>query len=176
MYNVPEQWITANKESLDSAIEFANITASGTEKLLDLNLKVSKAAFADLTKTAKSLASAKDVEALSEIQSSNFQPNAEKSLGYFRAVYGVIAETQGEIVKFVEDRVAVANKNFVTALEQAAKSAPGGSDVPVAAVKSVLAATNQAYDTLSKVVRQVNETTEAGFAAATQAPARKKAA
>jgi phasin family protein len=176
MYNVPEQVIASNKESLESFLEFAGIAAAGAEKLIDLQLKAAKAVFADTSKAAKSLASVKDVQELAEIQTSAFQPTADKSVAYARNVYTVLAETQTELARLFEERVGAANKSFSTAIEQAAKSAPAGSDVAVAAVKSALAAANQAYDAFSKATKQVTEVTEATFNAATSTTAKKKAA
>ena len=44
----------------------------------------------------------------------------------------------------------------------------GGSDVAVAAVKSMLAAANSAYDNFTKVAKQATEIAEANVAAATE--------
>jgi phasin family protein len=177
MYNVPEQLIAANKEALESAISFAGILFVGTEKLIDLNLKTSKAAFADSAKSLKALAGVKDVQELTDVQSTFVQPAADKFAAYGRSVYAVASETQADLTKFFEERFAEANKNFVTALDKAAKSAPAGSDVAVAAVKSAVAAANQAYDVFSKASRQVVEATEATVnAAISTTGAKKKAA
>ncbi|MGE5639381.1 MAG: phasin family protein, partial [Clostridia bacterium] len=48
------------------------------------------------------------------------------------------------------------------------KNAPAGSDVAVAAVKSMLAAANSAYDNLTKVTKQATEIAEANVNAATE--------
>jgi phasin family protein len=176
MYNVPEQVVTTNKETLESVLEFASIATAGVEKLIDLQLKASKAAFGDATKTAKALASTKDVQELTEINTAAFQPTADKTVAYARSVFSVLAETQTELAKFFEERVGTVNKNFASAIEHAAKSAPAGSDVAVAAVKSALAAANQAYDAFSKASKQVSEVTEATFNAAATTTAKKKAA
>lgn len=177
MYNVPEQLIAANKEALESVISLAGILFVGTEKLIDLNLKTSKAAFADSAKTLKALAGVKDVQELTDVQGTFVQPAADKFAAYSRSVYTVASETQADLTKFFEERFSEANKTFVTALDKAAKSAPAGSDVAVAAVKSAVAAANQAYDVFSKASRQVAEATEATVnAAISTTGAKKKAA
>ncbi len=175
MYNVPEQFLATNKESLDTFVEFAGIAAAGAEKLLDVQVKIAKAVFADSVKHAKSVVSAKDVQELTEIQTSSVQPSAEKAAAYGRSIYSVVAETQTELSKFFEERFAEANKNLTTALDKAVKSAPAGSDVAVAAVKTALATANQAYDAFSKATKQVAEATEATISAATPAPKKKAA-
>jgi len=176
MYNVPEQLITSNKEALETFVEFASITAAGAEKLLDVQVKIAKAVFADAVKHAKSVVAAKDVQELTEIQTSSVQPSTEKAAAYGRSIYSVVAETQAELNKFFEVRFADVNRNLTTALDKAVKNAPAGSDVAVAAVKSALSAANQAYDAFSKATKQVTDATEATMSAATTTTKKKAAA
>jgi phasin family protein len=176
MYTAPEQLLATNKETLETFVEFAGITAAGAEKLLDVQMKIAKAVFADTVKHAKSVVGAKDVQELTEISTSIAQPSAEKAAAYGRSLYSVVAETQAELSKFFEARFAEANKNMTTALDKALKSAPAGSDVAVAAVKSAMAAANQAYDAFSKATKQVTEATEATITAASGTTTKKKAA
>ena len=176
MYNVSEQLIASNKETLETFISFAGIMFVGAEKLIDLNLKATKAAFSDSAKSVKALSGVKDAQELTDIQGTFVQPAADKISAYSRGVYSVATETQADLTKFFEDRISDLNKNFVTALDKAAKSAPAGSDVAVAAVKSAVAAANQAYDVFSKASRQVAEATEATVTAAINTTGTKKKA
>jgi len=176
MHNAPEHLVATNKENLESVIAFAGITAAGAEKLMELQLRTAKNAFADVVKNAKALSAVKDVQELTEVQTSIAQPLADKITSYGRSVYAVIAETQAELNKFFEERIAATNKTFVTVLDQAVKNAPAGSDVAVAAVKSAMAAANQAYDAFSKASKQVAEATEATMTAAGHTVATKKKA
>ena len=177
MFTVPEQVVSAQKDNIDSFIKFAGITAASAERLVDLNLKTAKAAFDDAIKGTKSLTDVKDVQQLASLQSEWSQPAAEKFTSYMKSTYGILSETQAELAKFFEDKVAEFNKNMVGVLDNAVKNAPAGSDVAVAALKSAIAAGNQAYDAFSKASRQAAEITEATVNAATaNAPAKKKAA
>jgi len=84
-------------------------------------------------------------------------------------VYEISAQTQEELAKMVEAQYAEFQKSVAGLLDQAAKSAPAGSDVAVAAVKSAIAAANSAFDNMNKAAKQVAEITEANVAAATNA-------
>ena len=176
MFTVPEQVASAQKDSIESFITFAGITAANAERLLDLNLKTAKAAFADAIKGTKAVTEVKDVQTLASLQAEWSQPTLDKMTSYLKSTYGIVSETQAELTKFFEEKVAELNKNVVTALDSAAKNAPAGSEVAVAALKSAISATNQAYDAFSKATKQAAEVTEATFAAASHAPAKKKAA
>ncbi len=176
MYTVPEQFAVSSKENVESFLEFAGVAAAATERLVELNLSTAKAAFADVTKGTKALTDVKDVQDLAGLQSSWTQPSVEKAVGYFKTSYGILSDTQAELSKLFEARIAEVNKGFVSAIEKAAKNAPAGSEVAVAAVKSAVASVNQAYDAFTKASKQVAEVTEATVSAAAGTPAKKKAA
>ncbi len=176
MNNVPEQVIAANKQGMETFVEFAGIAAAGAEKIFDMQMRIAKAIFADNVKHSKSLVAAKDVQELTEIQAAITQPATEKLTAYGRSLYSVVAETQSDLSKFFDGRFSEVNKTMTSALDQAVKNAPAGSDVAVNAVKSAMTAANQAYDAFSKVARQVTEATEVSIAGTTNATTKKKAA
>ncbi|MGH8750343.1 MAG: phasin family protein [Burkholderiales bacterium] len=167
MYNVPEQLVAANKANLETVVSFTATAIEGAERLIDLQLTTAKTVLAEGTKQAKAFAAVKDVQEVIALQTAAAEPTIEKALAYSRSAYEVASQTQAEFTKLVEARVADFNKIVVAALDKAVKSAPAGSDVAVAAVKSAMAAANSAYDTLSKAAKQVAELTEANIAAAT---------
>ena len=96
------------------------------------------------------------------------QPALEKAIAYSKSLYEVATEANAELTRVAERRVAEWNENFVSLLDKVSKNAPAGSDVAVAAVKSMLAAANSAYDNMNKVAKQATEIAEANVAAATE--------
>jgi hypothetical protein len=102
------------------------------------------------------------------LQNSFAQPAIEKAIAYSKSVYEVATEANAELSRVGERRVAEWNENFVSLLDKVSKNAPAGSDVAVAAVKSMLAAANSAYDNMNKVAKQATEIAEANVAAATE--------
>ena len=86
-----------------------------------------------------------------------------------RSVYEISAQTQEEFSKMLESQFGDFQKQVAGLLDKAAKSAPAGSDVAVAAVKSAIAAANSAFDNMNKAAKQVASIAEANVAAATNA-------
>ncbi|WP_341679451.1 phasin family protein [Niveibacterium sp. SC-1] len=169
MFATPEQFVAANKANVEAALSVANTAFASAERLVNLNLSTARAFLEDSVANTKALFGAKDVQELLTLQSGLAQPALEKAVAYTRSVYEIATQAQEEITKLVEGQVAEANKSVSTALDKAAKSAPAGSDVAVAAVKSAIAAANSAYDSMSKAAKQVAEIAEANVAAATSA-------
>jgi phasin family protein len=169
MFTAPEQLSTANKANVEAMLTLANTAFASAERLAALNLNTARAVLEDSVNNAKALLGAKDLQELITLQTTLSQPTVEKAVAYSRSVYEISAQTQEEFSKLVEAQFAEVNKNVASTLDKAAKSAPAGSDVAVAAVKSAIAAANSAYDTMTKAAKQVAEIAEANVAAATNA-------
>ena len=168
MYVTPEQIQAANKANVETILAVANAQFAAIEKLASLQAGAMKSAFEDSIANTRALLGAKDVQEFVSLQNSFAQPAMEKAIAYSKSVYEVATEANAELSKVAERRVAEWNENFVSLLDKVSKNAPAGSDVAVAAVKSMLAAANSAYDNLSKVTKQATEIAEANVAAATE--------
>ena len=165
----PEQFAATNKANIETLLTLANTAFASAERLAALNLNTARSLLEDGVANTKALLAAKDVQELVNLQASLAQPIVEKAVAYARSVYEITSQSQEEVSKVMESQVAEINKGVAAALDKAAKSAPAGSDVAVAAVKSAIAAANSAYESMNKAAKQVAEMTEANVAAATNA-------
>ena len=169
MFATPEQFAATNKANIETLLTLANTAFASAERLAALNLNTARSLLEDGVSNAKALLAVKDAQELVTLQTSLAQPLVEKAVAYARNVYEITSQSQEEVSKLLEGQVAELNKDVASALDKAAKSAPAGSDVAVAAVKSAIAAANSAYDSMSKAAKQVAEIAEANVAAATNA-------
>jgi phasin family protein len=155
-----------NKANLEIAAKFAGVALQGAERILELQLKAAKAAFADGVENAKTLAAVKDIKELAALKDSLAQPSIEKATAYAKDIYDATAATQAEFGKLVDEQFADFNKQVVTVLDKMVKNAPVGSEVGIAALKSGIAAANGAYENMSKVAKQITEVTQSNIEAA----------
>lgn len=168
MYVTPEQITAASKSNVDAALSIAATQFAAVEKLVGLQTTMLKSFFEDGMANARALAGAKDVQEFVTLQQTFAQPAVEKAVAYSKSVYAIAVEANTELSKFAEAKATELNQNFVSLLDKASKNAPAGSDVGVAAVKSMLSAANSAYDTFSKAAKQATEIAEANASAATE--------
>ena len=168
MYVTPEQIQATNKSNVEAILAVANAQFAALEKLATLNANSVRSAFEDSIANARALLGAKDMQELVSLQNTFGQPAVEKAIAYSKSVYEVATTTNAELTKVAERRVAEWNENFVSLLDKVSKNSPAGSDVAVAAVKSMLAAANSAYDNFNKVAKQATEIAEANVSAATE--------
>ncbi|MCF8210988.1 MAG: phasin family protein [Rhodoferax sp.] len=173
-----EQLMASHKANIETLFGLTTKAFEGVEKIVELNLTASKAALAEASNHAQSVLSAKDAQELLALQSSLFQPLAEKAAAYSRHLYDIANSTGAEISKSFEGQAADAQKKLMSMVDDAAKNAPAGSEAAVAIMKSSVAAANNALETVQKAVKQASEVAEANFnaVAATASNASKPAA
>lgn len=167
MYAFNEYFADFNKASLEQGVKLANVGFAGVEQLINLNLSAAKAAFDLNTKNMKALAEITDVQDLVAFRTKVAEMGLESALSYSREAYEVVSGTQTEVTKLVEAGMSTLNKNLASVVDKAVKSAPAGPDVAVTALKSTMAATTAAIDSLTKATRQVVDFTDASVRAAT---------
>jgi len=165
----PEQFAAANKAAVDSLLSVANTALASAERIATLNLETARSVLEDSVSGAKALMGAKDPKEALSIQASLAQPNVEKAVAYSKSIYEISSEAQEELSKMVEAQFGDFQKTISGMLEKAAKSAPAGSDVAVAAVQSAIAAANSAFDNFRKTAKQMGDLAQSNVAAATSA-------
>jgi len=164
--SVTEKIANANKVGVDIAIRATGIAFQGSERLLDLNIKTARGAVEEAGKAVRYVASVRDPKELMSVKATAIQPAVDKATSYARGLWDIASDAQAEMAKLLEERITHFNKTLVAGLDKMAKSGPVGSDVAVAAVKSVIAAGNSAYDTCLNAAKKVADLTEANVAAA----------
>lgn len=174
-----EQVVAAHKANIETLFGLTNKAFEGVEKIVELNLSASKAALNEVAGHTQSVLSVKDVQELLALQQSLFQPLADKAAAYSRHLYDIASSTGAEFTKVAEGQTADAQSKFSNIVDSAAKNAPAGSEALVAALKSSVAAANNALETVQKAVKQATEAAEANFnavaaAAKPAAPAKKR--
>jgi phasin family protein len=169
MNKLTEQFASTNKASLENLQTVANTTLATIERLAALNLNTARAVLEDSSASIESLSSIKDPQSLIALQKSLAQPAIEKAFAYSRSVYEIISESSKGLTQLFEGHAEELNKNITTAIDNALKNAPAGSEVAVSAVKSAISAANSAYSNISKAAKQATEIAEANVAAANAA-------
>jgi len=158
-----EQVMASHKANIETLMGLTTKAFEGVEKIVELNMTASKAAFAESADYAKAVLSVKDAQELLTLQSGLMQPLAEKTAAYSRHLYDIASGSSSEFGKAVEEQAAEAQKKFMGLVDNAAKNAPAGSETAVAVMKSAVAAANNALESVQKAVKQATEVAESNF-------------
>ena len=167
-FATPEQFAATQKAGLDSAIAFAGLMFAGFERFAPLNLNAARDALEEGAGAAKQMAAAKTPQDLVSLQSTLAQPAVDRLMAYARSSYDIATSNQRALSKHVEAQVADLNKTLSSALDGVTGNAPAGSEMAVAALKSMMGAANLAYDSLNKATLRAAEVAETNVKSAAE--------
>jgi phasin family protein len=162
-----DQFVAAQKASLETLFGLTQKAFEGVEKLVELNMQVAKTTLTEAAETTQAALSVKDAQELMSLQASLLQPAADKAASYSRHVYDIVAGASAEATKAAEAAMADNQKKVLALVDTAVKNAPAGSESAVALVKSAVSAANNAFDSVQKAAKQASEVAEANFTAMT---------
>jgi phasin family protein len=170
----PEQITAAHKANLETLFGLTTKAFEGIEKIVELNVAASRAALTEAANHSQALLSVKDAQALLALQSSFFQPLAEKTAAYNRHLFNIATSTSTEVGKAFEAKTSEFQQGFNSFVESTAKNAPAGSETAVAVMKTAVSAASNAFESVQKAVKQASDMAEANLkavvASSTSAP------
>lgn len=158
--------------AVESVARAAKISMDSAERTFTVQVEYARGAIKQATLNARAAAQVKDVQELVSLRARIAENTLENLIGYSRSLYEVAAEAQSEYSRLAEERMARFQQAVTEGVDQAAKAAPAGGDVAVAAIKSQLAATTAAFDTFTKAAKNFAAYADAGIAASR--PAKRK--
>ena len=161
------------RSTVDVAAEVAKISVESAERVLAVQMEYTKGALSQAAINARAMSGVKDVQALMALPSRLAESAMENIMGYSRSLYEVASEAQTQYSRLAEERMGELQAAVSHGVDEAAKSAPAGGDVAIAAFKSQLAATTAAFDTFNKAARSMASLADAGVTAARPARSRK---
>jgi phasin family protein len=156
------------QQQLEVALRMAHITLDGAERLLQLQLESVKHVVEEVARNAARLADVKDVQTAMAVRAELTGQAASSILDLSRNVYEIAAQTQAELVKQAETQFA-GQRAVMGGFAQLAPFPVAGADLFGNALKSGAAATQAAYDNMTKAAKQVAEFADASLKAASTA-------
>lgn len=150
----PQQLVAAQQAGLETFFGLTNKAFEGFEKLVALNLQVSKATLAESQEIVTKSISTSNPGELLALQASLSQPAAEKVAAYGRSVYEIVSEVQSEISAAATAQGEQLQQDIQGFVEGLKKRAPAGSESALAAWSSVFSAANATYESANKAAKQ----------------------
>jgi len=158
-----EQVIAAHKAQIETLFGLTQTAFEGVERLLELNLQVTRAALSESSNNTQALLSVKDAQELMALQASLMQPLAEKTAAYSRQLYEIAAGTGSGFARLAEAQGAEVQQKFMAVVDNVARNAPAGSETAVVAMKNAVASANTAMETVQRAVKQATDVAQANF-------------
>jgi phasin family protein len=153
----PEQIAASQKAGLDAFFGLTGKVFEGVEKLVALNLQVVRSVLAESQENLTKAPATTDPQQWFNLQAGFTAPFVEKSLSYGRQLFDIASITQAEVTQVAQSQYERYNAKVQALVEEAAKSAPSGSEAAIAAWKSAISATTTLYESLQKTGQQAVE-------------------
>ena len=164
-----ESLASVNKATSDFLLSAANTALGSSERFTNLNIETTRSVFENSVSKAKALMDAKDLQEAIAIQASLAEPSNEIATAYFSSLYEIFSQNQEALTQMLEVQFGDFQKSASSLFENTTKSAPAGSEIVVAALRSTFNATNTAFNNMNNVAKQFVETAQSNMAAATSA-------
>ena len=155
-----DQFTAANEAAINQFSYFAQLSLASLEKLAQLGLAATRENVEQAAAHAQALAGAKDVHEVIALNSAVLEPVMKRAYAYSRTAYESATEANTEVKRAFEQQSSEFNRAAVSALEEAFKYAPAGSESMVGNVKAAMAAAQSAYDNLTSINKQIYDTVE----------------
>ena len=161
------------RATAESAARATRISLDSAERAMNVQIEYAKGALSQVGINARAMGQAKDVQELLALRARITENALENLMGYSRSFYEVASGAATEYSRLAEARMAKFQQAITESVDQAARQAPAGGDVAVAAIKSQLAAATAAFDSFTKAARHVASYADAGVSASRPAKSRK---
>ncbi|WP_025600048.1 TIGR01841 family phasin [Burkholderia sp. WSM2230] len=168
----PEQFAASQKANLDAFFALTGKVFEGVEKLVALNVQAIKSTLVESQENMAKAPVATDPQQWFAPQAGSSAAFAEKSLSYSRQFFDIASTTQAEVAQLALAQYERYNARLQEFIEEAAKSAPAGSEAAIAAWKSAISATTTLCESLQKTGQQAVEMAGTNLEAVTTSASR----
>lgn len=159
MTQITDQVMASTKTATADFKRMAEISLSGYQKMVELNMAAARSALEDAAEQAQTVFAAKEPQ--------DMGATAESAVAYGRALAAIVTDTNTALSKVAESRFADVQAQAIASIEAALKQAPAGSEAAVAAFQSALSTGQKALESAKAQAKQASEAVEKNFAAAT---------
>lgn len=155
-----DAFLAAQKTAVDTLLSVVNTALASAERVAALNLHATREAFEDMASNGKAVLSVKSPQDAMALPANLAQPHIEKGVAYTRSVYEITSAAREDATAIVEGKFEEFKQSMATLADKIASTAPVGSEVAIATLKSAVDAANQAFARFNESMNQVKELTE----------------
>lgn len=154
-----DQWLAIQKANLETLTGLTNKAFESLEKLVDLNLKTTRAALDVTTDRTQGLLNARDAQELIALQTRLMEPLAQKAAEYNQQLLDIAQTTHEALSQAMQTQGHHARQQWADLIDDAGLPSPTGLETQMTVMKNALSTANEAYETVQKALKQAAELT-----------------
>ncbi|MES2832633.1 MAG: phasin family protein [Pseudomonadota bacterium] len=164
MFSGQEQLAEMAKTNLNAQIAamtaFAQKAFASAEKIVELNMTMTKQSIADNTAAAQQLVHAKGPQEFFAMSTASLRPNADKAAAYGRQLASITTAARSDFTREAESQMTEARRKFSEMIETASRNAPAGTESVVAMMKTAMGNATAGFDQFNNSAKQATDTIE----------------
>lgn len=162
MTTKPEQSVAElQQKNLTAAMKLAQISIENAQRIMQMQVDITREIFDDGVENAKALAQAQTPQQQLETRTRYAQQAAEKMFECSRAIAGLTADMQAEMGKMLSDQISCNGQEIVDAMENMLQGMPLNNHAAAEALQHT-------FDGARKSIEQVTKASSEAFAAFAQ--------
>jgi phasin family protein len=169
MTDFQEQAAVAQRANLDFFFGLAGKMLEGEERLVRLNLDMTKTTFADWYQRVQDGLAKKDGQEVTGLQNALTLPSLEKVLTYERQVAEITSDMQSQLGEVANAQYQEVNRQVQWFVENVAQNAPVGSEAAIAFLNQGASLANTTYENVQNAAKQAVDVAQSNLSAATEA-------
>jgi phasin family protein len=154
-----EQIAAANKSNMETLAQLSRKAFEGVEKLLELNLQVTKTLMHENVQHIEHAAQVEDVKEFLTAQANYVQPMTEKALSYSRHLYSILQDTRSEMTNITQDDLKKRTENFNELIKSFSLNTPESTNAMANLMKQAIANANTSFEASQKALKQAIDIT-----------------
>lgn len=155
-----DDMFAAQRAAINALLAVGNTALSSAERMAALNLHAVREAMIDFAQGTKQMLELKSPNDAAELHQALTKPQVEKGVLYSRSLYELSSAAQEDAVHLIEDQYNGFMQSMSELANQIARATPTGSEVAVAAIRSTMNSTSEAFDRFNNAVVQFTEVAE----------------
>jgi len=169
MADFREQAAVAQRANLDFLFGVAGKMLEGEEKLVRLNLDMTKTTFADWYQRVQDGLAKKDGQEVTGLQNALVFPSVEKVLTYERQVAEITSAMQSQLAEVANAQYQEVNRQVQLFVENVAQNTPVGSEAAIAFMKQGISLVTTVCENAQKAADQALDVAQSNLGASTKA-------
>lgn len=167
MTNSTEKFAEMSKSMLDQQLatthHLLQHTADQIGQIAEMNLQATRMNFEDAADAARELIDAQSPQEALQLMMQHVQPNAEKLFSLSQHLMMMMANTQAELNKVMDEHIGEISRKSLEIIDDLGKQAPEGSAPAIAAMKSAIQGAQTGYEQMTRSARAAAQAMDDNF-------------
>ena len=172
MYQKSEQISELQRKNLEAGMKLAQMSLDNSQRILGLQVDITRKLFQDSIENAKALAGVKDPQQALSLQTQYAQETTKRMVAAAQQIAEIGNSARAEFTRLVTEQLASGSQDLTESLQSFMKNLPGQAPNMMESFQQAIASANAAFEQITKAstaaMGSVGESVKKAAASATR--------